>query len=320
MKIIQKEGRVLSVTGGLFAVKCEKETVFCSAKGIFRKEKISPVAGDLVLIQCEEKSEAIEEKREGGVIVKILPRKNVLIRPPLANLDTLFLVAAVKDPEPVLLSIDKLLAIARHNEIEVVLAFTKKELDEKKAAELCELYRRAGYSAFAVTSLQKEEARSLIYPCIRGTVCAVAGASGVGKSTLLNTLFPFLSAETGALSEKTQRGKHTTRQSTLYEISDLLGLEREVYVADTPGFSLLDFERFFFMKKEDLPFSFPEFEPYLGKCKYTKCTHQTEDGCKIVEAVACGDMAKSRHESYCTLYQELQKTRDWETDKKKTRR
>lgn len=318
MKPIQKEGRVLSVTGGLFAVKCEEKTVYCSAKGIFRKEKISPVAGDLVLIESEESP--TEENREEGVIAKILPRKNVLIRPPLANLDTLFLVAAVKDPDPVLLSIDKLLAIAKHNEIEVVLVFTKKELDEEKAAKLCDLYRKAGYSAFAVTSLEQEETRALIYPCIKGKICAVAGASGVGKSTLLNTLFPFLSAETGALSEKTQRGKHTTRQSTLYDISSLIASEKEVYVADTPGFSLLDFERFFFMKKEDLPFSFPEFEPFLGKCKYTKCTHQKEDGCKIVEAVEKGEMAKSRHESYCTLYRDLNKTREWETDKKKTRR
>jgi ribosome biogenesis GTPase len=317
MKPIQKEGRVLSVSGGLFAVKCEDATIYCSAKGIFRKEKISPVAGDLVLIEYEQRA---EESSVEGVIAKILPRKNVLIRPPLANLDTLFLVAAVKDPEPILLSIDKLLAIARHNEIEVVLVFTKKELDEKKAEDLCNLYRKAGYSAFAVTSLEKEETRNLIYPCIKGKVCAVAGASGVGKSTLLNTLFPFLSAETGTLSEKTQRGKHTTRQSTLYDISSLVSSEKEVYVADTPGFSLLDFERFFFMKKEDLPFSFPEFDPFLGKCKYTKCTHQKEDGCKIVEAVEAGEMAKSRHESYCTLYQELSKTREWETDKKKTRR
>ncbi len=302
-------------------MKTKTDTVFCSAKGAFRKEKISPVAGDLVLIQRENaENNQNSEEPKNGVISEILPRKNVLIRPPLANLDTLFLVAAVKDPEPVLLSIDKLLSIATHNEIEVVLVFTKKELDEEKANELCKLYQKAGFSAFAVTNLEKEETKSLLYPCIKGEVCAVAGASGVGKSTLLNTLFPFLSAETGALSEKTQRGKHTTRQSTLYDISSLLNKESEVYVADTPGFSLLDFERFFFMKKEDLPFSFPEFEPHLGKCKYTKCTHQTEDGCKILEAIENGEIAKSRHESYCTLYQDLNKTRDWETDKKKTRR
>ncbi len=301
-------------------MKTKTDTLLCFAKGKFRRGEISPVAGDLVTISREE-GLGQKEKNLGarGVITNVLPRKNVLIRPPLANLDTLFLVAAVKDPEPVLLSIDKLLAISEHNGIQAVLVFTKKELDSTRAQELVSLYRNAGFEAFSVSHLEEETTRQLLYPCIRGTVCALAGASGVGKSTLINTLFPDIGAQTGILSEKTQRGRHTTRQSTLYDISPLLGRE-EGYVADTPGFSLLDFERFFFMEKDDLAFTFPEFQALLGTCRYTKCSHQTEDGCKIIEAVASGAIAPSRHQSYCALYRELNKTHAWEQDKKKTRR
>lgn len=312
-------GRILSLSGGLYTVKTDNDIIICSAKGSFRKENTSPVAGDLVLVEREKRSTKDEnEKSALGRIDQILDRKNILIRPPLANLDTLFLVAAAKDPEPSLISIDKLLSIAKHNDIHAVLVFTKKELAPERADELCKIYQKAGFPAFAVSKLEEEETRSLLYPAIQGTVCALAGASGVGKSTLINTLFPFLSAETGVISEKTSRGKHTTRQSTLYDISDILNKEEPIYVADTPGFSLLDFERFFFMEKEDLAYAFPEFEEFLGTCKYTKCSHRTEEGCRIIEAVRDGRIAKSRHESYHMLYDELSRTKSWEKDKKKT--
>jgi len=318
---MKEEGRILSLSGGLYTVRTEKDDLLCYARGAFRRDGTSPVAGDRVLIDREEALQKKEmEAGARGLILEVLERKNVLIRPPLANLDTLFLVSAVRDPDPSLLSIDKLCAIAHHNDIRVILVFTKKELDPQRAEELCRVYRGAGFEAFAVTRLEEEETRRLLYPAIRGTVCALAGASGVGKSTLINTLFPFLSAQTGSVSEKTGRGRHTTRQSTLYDISHLLEKDEPVYVADTPGFSLLDFDRFFFMDKEDLPFAFPEFEEHLGKCRYTKCTHRTEDGCRILESVENGTVAKSRHESYVSLYGELDRTKAWERDKKRTRR
>lgn len=319
---MEEQGRILSQSGGLYRVAVGDESILCFAKGAFRKQGLSPVSGDLVVIDREEPIERKEKDRGArGVIRQILPRKNVLIRPPLANLDTLFLVAAVREPEPAYLAIDKLLAIATHNDIRVIPVFTKKELDPHRAQELVSIYRKAGFEAVAVSNPDREETKQILYPLIEpGSVCAMAGASGVGKSTLINTLFPALSAETGSLSEKTQRGRHTTRQSTLYDISGILGVDRITYVADTPGFSLLDFDHFFFMEREDLAFSFPEFVSHLGSCKYTKCTHRTEDGCRILEEVHCGNISLSRHESYVSLYEELSRTKAWDLGKKKTKR
>ena len=184
-------------------MQTEREKIPCHAKGAFRKDGMSPVAGDVVTIRRETGENKESELTEArGLIEMIEARKNVLIRPPLANLDTLFLVSSVKDPVPVLLSLDKMLSIARHNGIQAVLVFTKKELDPCGAEELVALYRKAGFDAVSVTQGEPEETRNAIYPLIRGTVCAAAGASGVGKSTLINTLFPFLNTETGSISQK----------------------------------------------------------------------------------------------------------------------
>lgn len=310
---MKDNGRILRLSGGLYTVQTESGPVACHAKGAFRNEKQRPVVGDEVSI------ERIGEG-EGAVICEILPRKNLLIRPPLSNLDTIFLVCSVKSPDPVLLSMDKLLSIAVHNRIRAVPVFTKKELSPEKAEELTAIYRDAGFDAVAVSRLDEEETRSLLYPLIQGKICAMAGASGVGKSTLIHTLFPFLNPETGSVSDKTRRGKHTTRETTLYDVSSLLGRDHPIYLADTPGFSLLDFERFFFMEKEDLAFSFPEFQCHLAKCKYSKCSHRTEDGCSILQAVESGAIPRSRHESYVSLYEELSRTKPWEVGKKKTYR
>jgi len=307
------------LNGGLYTVQTENETLLCHAKGSFRRDGISPVAGDVVLIQ-QEKDTGARESGERFLIQSVLERKNVLIRPPLANLDTIFAVCAVKDPEPVLLSLDKLLSISRHNGIHTVVVFTKKELDPERAESLAKRYQNAGFDAVAVSNTNQEESRALLYPLMQGTVCAMAGASGVGKSTLINTLFPSLAAQTGKLSEKNMRGKHTTRQSTLYDVSPFLQAKAPVYLADTPGFSLLDFDRFFFMEKEDLAFSFPEFLPYLTQCKYSKCSHRKEEGCRILEKVKENVIAPSRHDSYLSLYEELSRTKSWESGKKKTKR
>ena len=243
-------GKILRLNGGIYTVEIGSETVLCSAKGRFRHCDIVPTVGDEVEILREEGKSSEES---GGVIASVLPRKNILIRPPLANLDMIFVVASVKSPDPSLLALDKLLSVACHNGIRAVLVFTKKELDPEGAEKLCDTYRKAGFSAEAVTCEDPEEIASLLIPYIKDrSVCALAGASGVGKSTLIQLLFPQIQTETGDLSEKTRRGRHTTRQSILYPIPLPKG-RGSVYVADTPGFSLLDFDKFFFMEKEDLP-------------------------------------------------------------------
>lgn len=297
-------GRIVEGVGGLYTVRCETEgeikLVSCRAKGSFRHEGITPLVGDNVVVD-------VSAGEKNAVISEILERKNSLIRPPMANLDCVFVAMAAAKPAPMLDMTDKLISILEHNDIEPVIVIEKCELDRERAEEIKAIYEKAGYRAFALsceTGEGIEEIESFI--ATRRGILALAGASGVGKSTLLNKLFPTLSLGTGSVSRKTERGRHTTRAVTLLKISD------ELYFADTPGFSMLDFERFDFFDLEDLPLSFREINERIGECRYTKCTHRKEDGCAIVEAVKSGDIAKSRHESYVMLYEILKNKHKWD--------
>lgn len=297
-------GRIVEGVGGLYTVRCETEgeikLISCRAKGSFRHEGITPLVGDNVVVD-------VSAGEKNAVISEILERKNSLIRPPMANLDCVFVAMAAAKPAPMLDMTDKLISILEHNDIEPVIVIEKCELDRERAEEIKAIYEKAGYRAFALsceTGEGIEEIESFI--ATRRGILALAGASGVGKSTLLNKLFPTLSLGTGSVSRKTERGRHTTRAVTLLKISD------ELYFADTPGFSMLDFERFDFFDLEDLPLSFREINERIGECRYTKCTHRKEDGCAIVEAVKSGDIAKSRHESYVMLYEILKNKHKWD--------
>ena len=297
-------GRIVEGVGGLYTVRCEENgevrLVSCRAKGSFRHEGITPLVGDNVVLD-------VSAGEKNAVISEILERKNSLIRPPMANLDCVFVAMAAAKPAPMLDMTDKLVSILEHNDIEPVIVIEKCELDRERAEEIKAIYEKAGYRAFALsceTGEGIEEIESFI--ATRRGILALAGASGVGKSTLLNKLFPTLSLGTGSVSRKTERGRHTTRAVTLLRISD------ELYFADTPGFSMLDFERFDFFDLEDLPLSFREINERIGECKYTKCTHRKEDGCAIVEAVKSGEISKSRHESYVALYEILKNKHKWD--------
>ena len=297
-------GRIVEGVGGLYTVRCEEsgeiKLISCRAKGSFRHEGITPLVGDNVVVD-------VSAGEKNAVISEILERKNSLIRPPMANLDCVFVAMAAAKPAPMLDMTDKLISILEHNDIEPVIVIEKCELDRERAEEIKTIYEKAGYRAFALsceTGEGIEEIESFI--ATRRGILALAGASGVGKSTLLNKLFPTLSLGTGSVSRKTERGRHTTRAVTLLKISD------ELYFADTPGFSMLDFERFDFFDLEDLPLSFREINERIGECKYTKCTHRKEDGCAIVNAVKSGDIAKSRHESYVMLYEILKNKHKWD--------
>lgn len=297
-------GRITKGVGGLYFVDCGKEAAIpCRARGKFRRSGESPQIGDLVKVELAEGSE--------NIICEILPRKNLLIRPPMANLDDLFIVLPTASPTPDLQTVDKLSAIAVHDGITPYIVISKCELDPDAASRYAEIYKKSGIVTIvtdAVSGIGIDGLRETLRKREGGRIAAFAGASGVGKSTLLNALFPRLSLETGSVSEKTERGRHTTRKVELFE-------EGDGYIADTPGFTMLDFVRFDFMDKDELRSAFPEFSPYIGCCRYRKCSHTKEEGCAIVDAVKSGIIAKSRHDSYISIYEDLKDKHDW--DKKR---
>lgn len=293
---MQSSGVILKGIGGFYYV-LSGDTVFeCKARGIFRKEKQTPLAGDRVLLSAE-------SVPEQGVIESILERKNSLIRPPVANLDRLFVVASSVEPSLNLFITDKMVAIAEDKGIEPVVVFTKTDLQAVKDAE--QIYRNAGIRVLSVSP--ENPGTTELLNLLQSCQSAFTGNSGVGKSTLLNRLLPMLRQETGDISKKLGRGRHTTRQVELFAVPG------GGFVADTPGFSSLDIERCEKIKKENLAFCFREFIPYLTQCKFTSCTHRRERGCAVLSAVQHGEIAVSRHQSYCELYEEVKDVKEWET-------
>lgn len=304
--IKEENGIVIGSEGGLYIVYTDEgKRIACKPRGKFRHDRMRLLVGDRVTLTSDEmNNRCVDEIRE---------RKNALIRPPLANLDLLYIVVASRSPAPLYLNIDKLTAISEENGIETRIIISKSELFPEMAKELTETYVSAGYPVLT-TGFDRPESVTDILNDIRvaskDRICAFVGASGVGKSTLINNLFPALRQETGAVNEKIGRGKHTTRAVTLFPFRELLS-EGSGFLADTPGFTMLDFESFDFFDVEALPYNFPEISCRLGKCRYTKCTHRREEGCKIVEAVKSGEIAESRHQSYCLLYEQLKNKRSY---------
>lgn len=249
----------------------------------------------------------VAEDGGGATVEEILPRSSTLIRPPMANLGVLFVTVAALDPEPDLFTLDKLISIAEHHRIQTVLVVTKTDRGAERTAELERIYRTAGYTVFSVDNLSGAGTDALcawIKENLGDRIAAFSGASGVGKSTLLNRLFPSLSLTTGTLSERIRRGKNTTREVHLYPFG-------AGFLADTPGFTMLDFERFDFFDLESLLPTFREFAPFVGQCRYRKCTHTKEEGCAVREAVATGEIPPSRHRSYTQLYAILKEKKQW---------
>ena len=292
-------GKIVKGVGGKYFVRSGETLISARARGVFRHEQISPEVGDNVTVRIEENGDAYIED--------ITQRKNLLIRPPMANLDYMFITAAAAKPAPIPATLDKLSAICVHSDIIPIFVITKCDLDRENGERLAALYRHSGFKVFTLSAEDKDgidELRGFIEENLAGKTAAFAGASGIGKSTLLNALFPSLALATGGISEKIARGKHTTRHVELFEVYGGM-------LADTPGFSMLDFMRFDFMKVDDLAYAFPEFEEYLGNCRYKKCTHLCEQGCAIVEALSEGKIEKSRHESYVELFNILKDKKDW---------
>ncbi len=290
------DGKIIRAVGGNYYVDAldrSRENVKCAARGIFRLDGISPCAGDNVLVS---------EDESGAVICEIYERKNYLVRPPLANLDGIVFVIAGAEPSPNRFILDKLLAIADSKGIEPMIAFTKADL--KDVGELMELYRMIGIAVCSVDNMAKCGAEPVM-DFIRGRVTAFIGNSGVGKSSLLNTLFPDLSLETADISKKLGRGRHTTRQVELYRIAG-------GYTADTPGFSTVDTERYCRIAKGQLAGAFREFSRFVDECEFADCAHVKERGCAVKSAVLHGEIAESRYDSYLRMYEEAAKINEWE--------
>ena len=290
--------------------------VTARARNLRRREGL--LVGDLVEVTYTEKSYTMQNGTPVPVpdgteiaIVRVLPRRSALIRPPMANLDLLFLTVAAASPAPSLETLDKMICIAVHNAIKPIVVVNKCDLDPREADRICKIYRAVGLPVFRVTGITGEGVSALsdyISSVIPNQLAAFAGASGVGKSTLLGRIFPDLTFETGDVSHRIARGKNTTRH---VEIHPLSSASDTGYLADTPGFTMLDFEQFDFFSLEDLPLTFPEFAPFLGTCRYTDCTHTKETDCAICAAVREGIIPRSRHETYVSLYSTLKKKPKW---------
>lgn len=284
----------------------------CRARGLFRKDGITPTVGDRVIIETlAHNGDATTAREDESLITEILPRRSILTRPSVANIDVIFVIISAAKPSPSFTTADRLICIVERAGIEPVVIVTKRDLDESKASEIAEIYEKCGIRTFCVSAATGEGTDSLysyIASLGEGALTAFAGVSGAGKSTLLNRLYPNLNLKTGDVSRKTQRGRHTTRHVELFRT------DVGVFIADTPGFSFIDFEHSAvgYFPANELAACFREFSPYIGMCKYKKCTHLREEGCAIIAAVADGIIPRRRHESYVEIYEILKRHHPWD--------
>ncbi len=304
--ISEKYGKVVKGLGGLYEVRTLGEDastrLVCRAKGVLKRDEEKLLIGDNVTVSID------DETPDGVVISRLAERKNSLIRPPLANLDYLFIVFAAKKPSPVIETVDKLISIAEYNKIIPVVIITKSDLDSDASREYLDIYKLVGIDAFITSSESGsgiEALKAYIKENLRhGKTAAFAGASGVGKSTLMNTLFPNLTLATADISKKIERGRHTTRHVEIFDIEE--GADTG-FLADTPGFSLIDFARFDFFELDELEATFRDFSAYKGKCRYADCSHVGEGAmeCAVMAAVEAGEISQSRLDSYRAIYRVL---------------
>ncbi len=292
------EGIIIKGIGGFYYIEAAGEIFECKARGVFRKSGIKPLPGDRVSISVNENAE--------NTIDEIHERSSILLRPPVANVDRLFIVSSICEPKPVLLIIDRLTALAVNKGIEPIVIFTKNDLEN--ADEYTDIYLKAGIKAFSVSCVSGEGVEE-VKEELKNHISAFCGNTGVGKSSLLNAIDPGLALKTGEISDKLGRGRHTTRHSELFKVDG-------GYVADTPGFSSFDTEDTELILKDDLPYTFKEFEQYLGQCKFSTCLHTKDKGCRIIRAVEDGEIPKSRHESYCAMMEQAKNIKEWELKKR----
>lgn len=288
------DGVILKGIGGFYYVKTNESVFECKAKGKFRKEKISPLAGDKVSITVRDDEE--------NTIDEIYKRKNFLIRPPVANIDKLFIVVSATKPKPNTVIIDKMTILAEKNDITPVIIITKTDLACAEA--LKEIYKSTGYNVYSF-SIEDFSELDAIKAELKGSLCAFTGNSGVGKSTLINALSGDLELETGEISDKLGRGRHTTRQAEIFPVGEGL-------VIDTAGFSSIDFTTDNRIYSDELQYYFKEFAEHINDCRFNGCRHMGDKGCKVCELVENGVISRSRHDSYKTIYEEIKVNKKWD--------
>ena len=287
-------GTIIKGIGGFYYVEAADEIYECKARGVFRKEKLSPLVGDKVTISINENAE--------NTIYEIMPRKNALTRPPVVNINNLIIVVSTVEPKPSTLVIDKLIAVAEHKNIEPIIVITKSDL--ASAQEIFDIYTLAGFKTIIVSNETKDGVDE-VKAVLKDKISALTGNSGVGKTSLLNNLDETLALKTAQISKKLGRGRHTTRQAELYRVCD-------GFVVDTPGFSSFEIDKSDIILKDELAYCFRDFSDYIERCKfYPSCTHTADKGCAVVEAVNEGKISKSRHNSYVQLYNEVKDIKEW---------
>lgn len=285
------QGKIVKGIAGFYYVHVVEFGVYeCKAKGVFRKERIKPLVGDNVEI------EVLDEEEKTGNIIDILPRSNELVRPAVANIDQVLVVFAIAKPDPHFKLLDRFLVMMEKKEIPVILCFNKEDIaTDPQVAQLRQIYGGCGYPLIFTSALDGKNLDH-VKDVLKGKTTAIAGPSGVGKSSIINILQPEANMETGVISQKIERGRHTTRHS------ELLPIDENSYIMDTPGFSSLYVNNF---DKEELKYYFPEFTEYEGTCRFNGCDHVHEPGCAVKEAMEAGKIHAIRYQNYIEMYEEL---------------
>lgn len=287
------EGIIIKGVGGFYYVKTPHEVIECRARGVFREENLIPLVGDRVKIR-------INEEDNSGYVEEILERKSTLIRPPVANITQAIIVMSVRKPNINMWLLDRFLIIAEHENLDIILCFNKSDLSEKETLDLKNIYEKIGYKVIVASTKENigiEELRNIL----KGHISVLAGPSGVGKSSLLNKINPQFKLETGEISSKLKRGKHTTRHVELFE------LEEDSFVLDTPGFSSLNLD--FIEEDVQLREYFKEIKEYGKDCRFLSCLHDKEPDCNVKKMVEESIIDKERYNSYIQFLNEVRNFR-----------